>query len=219
MYNKLIAPAPWKLKGNGLVLLYLFPKGFITDFGFMTNFQHQGYRAGMGAVMLMNYTESNVGPYQELLFLPGFFKIGNKWGFSVSKIYVSTGESACSGRRNWGLNKELAGFGLTENTEGHSIWKVWKDGKLFFETAVKMSGISFPFTSRLMPLSRIIQRTPQELLLTNPVAYGRIRPANIKSVRSEAAFFPPVGELRPLAAFSLPDFSMKFPTAQYLQPQ
>ena len=217
MHNPQIAPAPWSLKGNGIVVLYQFPSGFIQEYGFMEDFQRRNFKAGLGAVMLMDYTNSNAGPYRELLFLPGIIKPGGNSGFSVSKIYVSTQSSVNSGRRNWGLPKELADFEVTEEGDRNIMWKVAKGGKTFFEAVVKPFGIKFPFSSLLIPFSRLMQEGPDGLLLTRPRAKGKIQAGGLKMVRSDAAFFPPVGELKPMAVFSLPEFRMKFPVALSLK--
>lgn len=67
---------------------------------------------GYGALMLVDYSESNCGPYRELLLIPGSFRVRDKTLASISRIFVSTTESLASGRRNWGIPKELADFSV-----------------------------------------------------------------------------------------------------------
>jgi hypothetical protein len=55
------------------------------------------------AVMIIRYEETDVGPYDELIFIPGRAanpKTGKK-EMRISNIYVSTDASVWNGRRNW----------------------------------------------------------------------------------------------------------------------
>lgn len=69
---------------------------------------------GLGMVMIISYSDSNVGPYDELLFAipcknPS---INNELlpSYRIPVIYVSTEASVRNGRKNWGIRKELANF-------------------------------------------------------------------------------------------------------------
>jgi len=117
-----IAPAPWSLTGRGFVLLYYFPAAFNQQFGFMADYQQAGYKGGLGAVMLVDYNSSDVGPYYELLFIPGLFYLGGKLTFSISKIYVSSYDSLWNGRENWAIPKELAQFKVSELPNGSFVF-------------------------------------------------------------------------------------------------
>jgi acetoacetate decarboxylase len=60
--------------------------------------------------MLVDYEQSPVGPYQELLFIPGRFQFGRRRYYMVTQIYVSTQVSVENGQENWGIPKQLAQF-------------------------------------------------------------------------------------------------------------
>ncbi len=79
-----IACAPWKLTGNGYILLYRFTKAFVAEHGFLADFQKEKFVSSWGAVMLVDYQSSPVGPYHELLFIPGLFSFNKKKVFSIS---------------------------------------------------------------------------------------------------------------------------------------
>ena len=82
------APPPWKLKGNGYIFLYHFPKSFVKKFGFLSDYQANKFNGDfVGTVMLVDYETSAVGPYHELLFVPGRLNYDKKKVFSISKIY------------------------------------------------------------------------------------------------------------------------------------
>ena len=216
METNYIAPAPWTLNGNGIMLLYRFPFSFIQEFGFLEDFQQKGYKTGLGAVILMDYKSSGVGPYRELLFLPGLFDINGKLAFSISKIYVSTYDSARSGKRNWGIPKELADFKIETEADGSRNWKVRKDGTTFFGAVIKPGGVSFPISSRPFPATQIVQKGKKHFLLTRPNVSGMAKLAQLEKVISEPSSFPPIHQLKPFLSLYLKDFVMKFPVALQL---
>src|SRR5213596_1104261 len=102
-----IVPPLWRLTGRGYILLYRwFPRDFVSDQGQVPQTLAGSFRGGASAVMVVNYENSGVGPYRDLLFIPGLFERG----FSITRIYVSTPASVASGRANWGIPKQLADF-------------------------------------------------------------------------------------------------------------
>lgn len=216
MKHETPAPAPWFLTGSGVVLLYRFPAGFNSNYGFMDAYQQDGLLGGIGAVMLMDYRTSDVGPYRELLYIPALFKLGGKLSFSISKIYVSTEESVWNGRRNWGIPKDLARFSIRRQADGSQSWEVAGEDGVFFEAAIKPFGPLFPFWTRLLPVFRIVQESPDGLLLTRPVANGKAKLASLQEIRTNPCGFPPVDNLEPLTVCSLSEFEMTFPLARNL---
>ncbi|KAA3438381.1 acetoacetate decarboxylase family protein [Rufibacter hautae] len=213
-YN--LVPAPWELTGNGVVWLYSIPKDFNLQHGFLADYQKEGYHGRLGAVMLMDYMTSDVGPYQELLYLPAIFKLGGKLTFSVSKIFVSTQASALSGRANWGIPKEVADFSFLNFKEGTRTVEVSADSQTFFLAQVKPWGPKFPFTTKLFPWNRIVQKHQNQLLLTKPETHGYARFASTVKLNSDARFFPPIHLLKPLATVRLSDFLMSFPVPEVI---
>ncbi len=61
-----LSPPPWHLTGYGTVLLYHVPEKLNRENGFMAPYQEKGYRGWIGAVMMVDYHSSGVGPYREL---------------------------------------------------------------------------------------------------------------------------------------------------------
>ena len=218
MEPNLIAPAPWNLTGNGFVMLFHFPAYFNKQFGFMADYQQARYQGKIGAVMLVDYKASEVGPYYELLFIPGLFYLGGKLTFSISKIYVSSYDSLWNARQNWGIPKELAQFKVTELPDGTHLFQVEQQNHTFFEAQLKPKGWRFPFTSTLLPLTRITQQNKAgELLLTSIQAKGKKRLSSLKSIFADPDYFPPVSRVKPFITLSLQEFRMIFPAAERLQ--
>ena len=62
-------PAPWDLTGDGYIILYRFQREFVEQNGFVSPEMLSCYKGGFGLIMLVNYSSSTAGPYQELLFM------------------------------------------------------------------------------------------------------------------------------------------------------
>lgn len=216
MKPQTIAPAPWFLTGNGIVMIYRIPEAFNRQYGCMETYQQDGYKGGLGAVMLMDYRTSDVGPYQELLFIPALFSLGGRLGFSISKIYVSTKDSLWNGVQNWGIPKEQARFSTSRQADGSLTFTVGGEENPFFKVHVKPHGLHFPFWTKLLPLFRIMQQSPDGLLLTKPRAKGKAQLASLKKIRIDPAYFPPLEDLEPLLVCTLSEFEMIFPIARNL---
>lgn len=217
MPSTTIAPAPWSLSGEGIVSLYHLPGLFVRQWGFMETYQQRSYKGGIGALIYMDYKSSNVGPYQELMFIPGLFYLAGKWTFSISKIWVSTPESVFNGQRNWGIPKELADFSKEKLADGSATLGVSKNNRTFFSATVKAHKPAIPFWSRLIPFTRITQLAHHQLLLTKPKASGRIGLASLQNITADAEFFPPLQRTKPLITFSIPNFQLHFPFARILK--
>lgn len=217
----LIAPPPWTLTGNGVILIAHFPEAFARTQGFLALYQQRAYRGWIGTIMLVNYQTSPVGPYQELLFIPGLFRFGNETCFSISKIYVSSQASVWNGRHNWGIPKEQADFSFVHNPDGSQSISVHSQGQFVLRLQVKPWGVRFPINTKFIPGFRIVQKqlTPaepgpnpaREFLMTRPSATGSARLATLSDVRVNASLFPDPDIIRPLVALSVENIQMTFP--------
>ena len=114
-----IAPAPWTCKCTSYVLIFFAAKsqGVPHDIAydavegnaesFANASQAGAFRGGTGMIQIVRYTESPVGPYDEIVFLPGEFDTpGRKEkGVRITRIYVSQKETCYNGRRIWNIPK------------------------------------------------------------------------------------------------------------------
>lgn len=195
-----------------------FPESFVREHGFLSDFQRDGYRGYLGTVMLVDYHTSGVGPYRELLFIPGLFSLSGQTAFSISKIYVSSYDSVWNGIQNWGIPKELAEFNLTTRPNGTRVFEVSRDGQLFFSAHVKPWSFRFPITTNLLPGFQVIQQRQTDLLLTQPEATGKGRLATLRNVTVDAAYFPDITKGTVLSTIAVEDFTMTFPVPVGLKP-
>ena len=118
--------------------------------------------------MLVDYISSPIGPYQELLFIPGQF--GKKKFQSITRILVSSEASTDEGRKNWGLPKETASF-RWEKEKGKDHIQVEMEEKKILDTEINHGGISFSISTALFPL-RLKQTLDEKTKVTTPKGSG-----------------------------------------------
>ena len=211
-------PAPWSLRGDGYLIFYKFSHSFVAQCGFLPEELIGSFDGFFGNVMLVNYHTSPVGPYRELLFMPGKFKTeGGKW-YSITKIYVNEQNSTDNGRANWGIPKETVVF--RRKLISKHLWRgdtecielLDAHGNPFFSITLSSGGISFPVNTALIPM-RLIQYLNRKVFFTTPKGSGKGQLAHIKSLVVNPDYFPDISQSRPLLCIKVSDFEMEFPVA------
>ncbi|KAI8444883.1 hypothetical protein BY996DRAFT_6435003 [Phakopsora pachyrhizi] len=89
----------------------------------------KNFLGGFGTVQLVRYYKSPIGPYDELLIVPGKFSLpkelsGSSSGLRIPTIYVSTPQSVYNGCHHWNIPKKLARFEFIENPALHGEFEV-----------------------------------------------------------------------------------------------
>lgn len=203
----LILP-PWKLRGNGIILLYNLPKPVIAAHLSQIDAQYLG---GFSFFMLVNYESSPIGPYQELLFIPGRFRIANSSGYHISYIRVSTEISTLNGRNNWAIPKQTIDFELKEESKSVS-WKMHSQMESF-SGAFKKSVISIPVFSHLIPY-QLIQQNEHNVFIIRPLATGFASLATVKSLEFNIPELNFLSQSSPVFSCYVSRFNMTFPLAK-----
>ncbi|PPJ56347.1 hypothetical protein CBER1_00723 [Cercospora berteroae] len=138
-----LVPAPWTLKGD-MYGSFLLPGAGVPLFANSDSLPKKAfpplerqypeaiageYTGRLGMLQVLRYTETPVGPYDELLIIPGFFGFeenGKRQEMTrVSRIYVSQKYTAWNGRKNWNIPKHLARFDWTYSDDGSATVKVY----------------------------------------------------------------------------------------------
>jgi hypothetical protein len=202
-------PAPWGLKGRGFILMYRFPEEFVRESCFLPEEWKILKWSGHGLVMLVDYQDSPVGPYHELLIIPGKANIGGKRVHSISKIYVDSFDSMYDGRSNWGIPKELADFSWKVKDHRHDIQVGFNP---WFEISIEAGSIPFPIDTRLLPI-HLYQELDGQKFRVSPTGKGSGRFSLVKEVSVDPLFFPELNLLEPLVAIYVDPFRMTFPIA------
>ncbi len=210
-------PAPWELKGKGYILLYRFPRDFSLRQGLIPPFLRDSYAGGLGAVMLVDYAESNAGPYGELLFIPGRFRCRGKKLDCITKIYVSSLESVVNGWENWAIPKEQADFAFaTQENQGTETVLITRGGEPVLDVKLKHGRISFPIHTALLPFP-LVQEKAGELYYTSFTGKGTAQFARIEAMRVNPELFPDIRPYRPLMGVRIEDFAVTFPPARIVR--
>jgi len=186
-------PPPWNLKGTGYIFLYKFSRSFIEKQSHLPGFLKGTFKGGFGALMLIDYKESDAGPYSELLFIPGKFDFCSKKFYSITKIFVSSKESMESGKKNWGIPKELAQFKITKKGRSEHVL-VSADGKTIFDAVAKAGRIPFPIYAQCLPKMQLVQEREGKYLSTQMNFSGRAYLADLKSIKVNGEYFPDMAD-------------------------
>lgn len=215
-------PPPWRLRGSGCVFLFTFEPWFLRNGGFLPpELIGEHFEAQLGALMLVEYRKSPVGPYRELLFAAGRNLRWRHHLFSITRIYVSTEASAVSGRENWAIPKQTAEFEVIKERDCERVI-VQRDRLAEVDLTVAPGrGLPVPALGFLGPPSwrTIVQFRDGQALETRLSGWGMVRPAKLLDFRTLPKAFPDVNQGKLVAGFFIKDFRMGFPAARVLTPR
>ncbi|OLN82002.1 hypothetical protein CCHL11_09275 [Colletotrichum chlorophyti] len=202
-----LAPAPWTLKGTVYALTFIplstdLPTKAFPPLERQYPSAVEGKYLGLiGMIQIIRYTESPVGPYDELLIVPGYFNYNHtdgsgsfmkeKKNVRVSRIYVSQKYTCWNGRTNWNIPKHLARFDWTESDFGETTVKVYPYDttgdpsestpakKPWFQTTFKLDLLSgLPFSTDLFKVLGINATLAQPPLPDAHSAHGELAGTN-----------------------------------------
>lgn len=205
------SPPPWTLQGEGIILVFHFKKEWVNGKANLPNHLQGKFKGGLGYVMLVNYEKSPVGPYHELLIIPGKFRKTRKQ--AITKIYVDSKASLGNGRANWGIPKQLLPFTWVKE-QGKDLIQLKSGNKIVFSTEISHGGLPFPVTTSLLPIS-LCQTWNKVKYYTKPNGYGWGKLAKIKTLDLDPEFFPDIRGIKPLLAVKVNPFHIKFPEPTY----
>jgi hypothetical protein len=204
----------YEFKGNGYVLFYRFDEEFTRLDTFLPENLKNNYCHGLGVVVYLNYTKSEIGPYKELLFIPGKFCYRGKKNHFISKAYVSTEEAVNFGCDKWFIPKEKATFSeepLENRMENISTY-VNKEEIMSFE--IKTGKIRFKLgTGKHLSFS-LMQLNENEPVKLNYSGTVTANFAKLVSIKIRPAFFPDIAKFTPLAVFKMRSFILRLPKAK-----
>src|SRR5829696_1207094 len=87
------APAPWTLTGEAYIVMLELPQPMLRERSFIPDALRDKLEGRYSLLMVVDYRSSNIGPYRELLFIPGRFRTRHGLCWSITKIYVSSWDS------------------------------------------------------------------------------------------------------------------------------
>jgi hypothetical protein len=210
------APAPWRLTGDAWIFLLKLPDEVLRDGAFTPEPLRGRYAGGFSTAMVVNYKSSNVGPYQEILFMPGLFRFGDRKRPSITRIFVSSWESVVNGQRNWGIPKDRADFRITAEPGDVEHVVVARDGRVFADFRVKKSGFSLPVPAVPLPkaLREVGQLRDGKEFFYAPTVRGKFAGAKFLGGTFQSDEFPDLSRGKIRTGVRITDFVMGFPVAE-----
>lgn len=210
----MIAPAPWQLRGRAYA--------FMLKAGQQQRLEQAGAPAELGApggsrsiMMFVDYHTSDVGPYHELLFIPGHYRFpdGRRYP-SIGRIYVSNQDSVDNGRSNWGIPKELADFDVVRGDNTDQV-TVSLGGQPFCRLALTHNRRSIPVSSTWLPqkMLTLAQLRDEKMFRYTPVSRGGLTLSRLEEFWADGEHFPALTVNRRILGGYMSDFEMTFPVA------
>jgi hypothetical protein len=211
-----VAPAPWELRASGFILVLRLATEALERDRFVPEPLRGARAGGFSYVMFVDYTESPVGPYHELLLIPGSFRCGAHKHFSITKIYVSSQASVDNGRRNWGIPKELATFEVDYGKDRVDRIVMRVGGEPAVELGLRHYPVGVPLLGGLVPsgLRSLCQVQDGARFTFSPTARGSLKLAKLIDAHVDPRFFPPLGPAQVFAATKVTNLQLTFPVAR-----
>jgi acetoacetate decarboxylase len=203
-------PAPWTLRGEAHVLLLNQPRqgrGVLAP-GVTLR------RGGLGVLALARYAESNVGAYDELLWLvPWGLQVDGRRLHHVPRIYVSTEASRSNGRSNWGIPKELAVFDVQRLSPNAQLFHVTAAAGVVARFVVESGRRAVGVGSGLLPagVRRLGQVDEGRLFELAPSVRAHASTARFADLYADPQLLSDVRGARWQRAFSLRNVELLFP--------
>lgn len=217
------APAPWELEGEGYIVLLRLPRG-ADDAGLYVEPALRGRRAGRLAILMyVDYWRSPVGPYRELLFIPGRYPFEDgRRHYTISRIVVSTWASVVNGRRNWGIPKEQAAFLVQSDAASPGVEDITVGAPDAAMAHLRFKRLGPPVLApgALIPagLRTLAQHHEGRLYRYRPSASAVVRPARLLQADFDREQFPDLNGCPTLATLRVDRFRMTFPPARIRHP-
>jgi hypothetical protein len=133
------APSPWLNLPVSTYMLPFISKPPLLDHAyapleasssFASSESSGAFQGGLGMLQIVRYHDSPVGPYDELLIVPGYFDVPGKKSkggmVRVTRIYVSTKESVWNGKYFFYLFLTLQNTNFCSSCYGFDRCICWK---------------------------------------------------------------------------------------------
>ena len=208
-----VVKAPWELIGKGFIIFYKFDKKFLSENDLIPKFLESKKLKGFGSIMFVDYKKSPVGPYQELLFIPGKFVVGKLKLATISRIYVSTQESVDSGINNWGITKELANFKIEYMDNIRTKVSVKNKSEVIASFLFKETFLPIPVSTKILKYP-LIQKRNDKFYFTDFKGNGKGKMAIIEEQDINNKYFPNIVDFTPIVSVKVNPFRIVFPKAK-----
>jgi hypothetical protein len=211
------AEAPWLLRGDAFVVF--------TTSSTETNLSDAGiphelrgiYHNLFNVMLVADCRESPVGPYRELLYVPGRFRFSfDDERLSVTRSYISTQAGAMNRRANWNVPSKLSEISIRSDHPDHAAFSVGRDG--FAAFSFELFGPELPINGKVIPEAfRIFGQLRKDVTLLHSLSVtGTMRAARFTPHSFDTSMFPDMKKRELIAAIKISDFLLELPAAQSL---
>ena len=219
-----VTAAPWVLRGEGWLLPFRLD---VDALRVATHLPSDRARQldplpGVGSLLvLVDYHASPVGPYHELLVVPGTlpFTDGRRYP-TIDRIVVSSWPSTVSGRANWGIPKDVATFSWERGVDGarSDEVEVAVEGRRAARFRLRRPRLHLPGPLSPLPdgARTVGQRWEGSDHLTTLQGTGRIGRGRLLDAWVDPALVPPVVDGRPGPVLHVSRFELGFPVPRVL---
>ena len=219
-HSILHAPAPWRLAGRAYIsVLHADEQLRQAEARHLPEpLREQRAEGPFSYLMYVDYAASPVGPYHELLFIPGSYRFPDgRRHLTISRIFVSSQDSVVNGQHNWGIPKQLARFELSAAQRGVQDIRVSQADHCFARLRYRSWPLPLPLPGSLTPQSwrRLAQYHSGQTRVYTPAANGLGLPARLLEADIDAHYFPALSHSQALCSLKLAHFRMRFPPAEH----
>ncbi len=219
------APAPWKLRGWAVLCFCLFrPSAAATPPSPLFHYPAFGFLGRIGVLAAVQYHESPVGAYDEVFASPGTVLTAamRPWTASqtITRMYVTSPHSAVCGRGNWGLPKMTADIAVQAGRRDRKsrprdvTASLALGSRQAWKLRIRPFGPAIPAATNALGI-RLAQAVFGGILITPILAFGRIRLARLRELRSFWPAMPARSRIAPFLCLYVPRFRLYFPKPRY----
>lgn len=209
------AAAPWLLRGDAfLVLTASTTEQNLADASINPSLRGV-YNNLFNALVLADYRESPVGPFRELLYIPGRFRFGvDEERLCISRSYASSEVARVNRREHWGVPSALAPITRTAPRSDREEFRVGDDG--FASFAFETFGPDLPLNGKVIPRAfrAFAQLEGDRTFLYTLAITGTMRAARFEPLGFDVTRFPDMSQREMVLAIKISDFLVEFPAAQ-----
>ncbi|MBW4438115.1 MAG: acetoacetate decarboxylase family protein [Pleurocapsa minor GSE-CHR-MK-17-07R] len=213
-----IAGPPWPIRGDGWIVFFKFDRSRRHGDYAATHGMRPYWRGGIGGLVWMKYRDTPVGPYDELMLVPGRIEVPKARGrgrgkyWSISRIWVSSWESVVSGRANWGIPKDRADFSIVAHDNGEDHLTASLDGQTICSMVCKAGLARIPINTGLFPVT-LVQQWEGQAYYSKLTLKAGIEVLDVSQLWGDGVHVPDFQALgmTPLGAVKLDKFVITFP--------
>lgn len=216
-----------KIAGRGAIVLYRFDAEKVEKNCFVPKPYAGLALGGLGAVLALDYFESPIGPFRELVLIPGKFKLeacaegradesGSGECRIATKVYVSDNNPKLLLVNTRGISQELAKiYTSPQSAEAWALNVADSDSESaiqqdFCSLEVEPIGPVFPLSSSIVPLNFLADHVSNRFRATvSSKAIARL--ASLSHAQSDPIRFLDFDSYSPLACIYLDSFTAELP--------